>query len=324
VDWSGCGSVGPLRLFSAGSPALPWFTAESIRACPRLGALLGGRVELSSVTLEHVRVRPGPRFAALREVAARAARASRASARGAAPAPGVAAGSLPSVSLQDVTLELELGRVSFPFGPFDVKAALQAREDGRELSASAHLPGGARAKLGAFLFRDGGGATLSLLLEHLRAELLPPELWDRLPVRPSAGAVSLEVRGNARERGRQGELQLSVRSRDLQLSGERLAPGPVGPFAFSSRARLHWDADARRASLAEGRLCLGTGTDVCLQLAAEVSGRGERPVRLAMRAQELPFAATVAALPEALRPAPSRCAARSPAPRSGSSPPRWT
>ncbi len=111
-----------------------------------------------------------------------------------------------------------------------------------------------------------------------------------------------------------GELALEVVRRgpdvaDLSLSltggsvdDPRLAAVPVGPIAVTLSGRLRWDAAARSAELARGRLAIGPG--VGADVDASWVSRPEPRASLSLRAEKVSWEALVAALPEALRPVP--------------------
>lgn len=309
VDWLFRARVRDLRVRPArGGDPSPLAVAD-VRVRPRLLPLLGGRVELASVTLEGVQVDLARGTGELERLARRLAgdRPATGRASGADPAPGPT-GPLPSLHVRDLYLRppARPGAPDDWAGPFDLDAA--ARRDGASLSLSVtfDLPGGGSGAVDAA--RDGDRLSLRVGARVLLPADLPAGLAARLPVRPSAGELRVlaDLRGDGALRTGAGTVRLEATH--LSLDGRAVGPTPAGPFQGSVDLALSWSGGGARVSLDRGTITLGDGSRPDASASASVRGQLARApadlpsLSLELRAEQVSWEALLAALPAGLRP----------------------
>lgn len=189
-------------------------------------------------------------------------------------------------------------RLSGPvaIGPLDVDLSLSRGEAGDRADGTVRLPGGGRAALTGS--RDASGWRA-----RVRAALGPGDLPAALrggATRLERGEGDLDVSLEAPLDLSRADARVELLAREVFLSGEHVAPEPVGPLRGSASGLLAWDARARRIALREGVLSLAGA--VTVQAAGELGADGPRPFSLSLRADGVDWGAAVAALPPQLAP----------------------
>jgi penicillin-binding protein 1A len=298
VDWIGRAIVGPVVVPAARPGSSPVLRAERVVVRPSLTGLLAGRIEPASVRLLRVRLVPGPGGSELRDLVARL-RAARPGGLG----PGASGGrrGVPAIRFRDLHVSLERGGRPVDVGPLGADLELEpgAAGEATVLRGRVLLPGGGRVDVEAR--RDGDAARIRAELAASFPGDLPAAIARRLPAALADGRLegSLELSGDPDLRSGTGRLDL--RLRDVFLSGRRVGPEPLGPFAGAARGSLRWDLRAGTASLADGRLELGAGEAAAAAAASIRSGADPR-LAVELAVDRLPWRDLLAALPAALRP----------------------
>ncbi len=294
MDWLLRAEVGPVTVPASRPGAPDLLRVERVVVRPSLAALLRGRVEPGAVTLDGVRIEPGPGGAELRRAWERAA--SRPLAAG-----GSRGGALPSLHLRRVQVVLDApGARSVDVGPFDADASIDRGTDRARLLVHVGLPGGGGASLD--LKRRGGGAELEAEVEASLPADLPLGAAARLPVEVPTGRLRarLDARGTPDLRSASGELR--AEAREVTVAGSRIGPAPVGPFAARFEGTFSWDAAARRASLDIGRISSGDSSRLAASIKGTVTWGTDANLALELRAEDVPWSEVLAALPPELRP----------------------
>ncbi len=307
VDWTFHLVAGPVVVPSRARDAPPAATVERITVRLRLLALLGGRIEAAEVALDRVRVEAGARGEALSDLAAAfAARVP--------PARGAAASTAPDVAFSNVTVRIGLTRgaraVVADVGPLSGTVVVERDPAGAGATAHAALrfPGAGR---GEVRLRWGDGpAVLTARLRRIDAEAIPAALRARLPFEVTGGTLDVAVDAPHLVGLKRGEARIDAALDRGEVRWDRLAAGPMGPFALRLRGTVQWDLPERRAALAEARLDLGASGRAGIALDVQASGRPEPLFELAARADALDWEAAVAALPATLAPPPEAPAVR--------------
>ncbi len=290
VGWRGTVTLGPVELPGEAPNAPPVVRIDRVTVHPRLRALLSGRVEVHRVVLSGVQVEAGPSGQELRALVERL-RAPR-EGSGAAPASASRAPRVwPEVRLEDVRLAFEReGRVEW--GPLSARVEVEEAEGTRQLTVKATPPGGGTATLR--LTSSDTGVTGTLEGQGLAAGALlalgePPVGLDGGTLE---GSLIMEDSGAT----------FSVAVKDLRVNHERLAPGPVGPWAFSAEGRLRWQWARRHVALEALKVTVGAHRDVQVEASGEATWSAEPRFELRARLLPVTFAQAVAALPPALVP----------------------
>src|SRR5690349_10295555 len=166
VDWIGRVRLGPVEIAS-GPNAAPLVEIASVRVRPRYSALLLGRVEPASLSLNDVRVHAGPRGQVLRDLVSRLQAAKTRREPSAGPREGSA--------LRLIVERLIVDAGAETLGPFAGVTTLTRSPAGPAVEARVRLPDGGRAQL---QLRAGGEATpaLDASFEGVSAATVPPSL----------------------------------------------------------------------------------------------------------------------------------------------------
>jgi penicillin-binding protein 1A len=291
VDWLFRISFGPVSTRPAQAGATPALAIDRVRVRPNLLALLGGRVEPASIRLEGVRVAPAAGWPS--PPATNRARAG----GGADLAPDE--GDLPVVRFRDLVVELPIGDGVVELGPFHADVEGRRTGDGDEFEADLRLPGGGSGR--AEVVRDGREVRATIRLEHVGPGALPRALAsDALAVDAGRLAVQAHAQGPRDLSRIDGRFLLSAEG--VVLRGPRLAARPVGPVRVEASASVHWDARSRRAAVSRGEVVLLDSVRVALE--GEATLAPGLPFQVSLRADDVDYAAAVAALPDALAPGP--------------------
>jgi len=297
VDWLGRVAFGPVSV-PASRPGLPPVVrVERVRVGPRWLALLAGRAEAGTVTLEGARVEAGDRGEEIAALAGRLRARPRSAARG-IPAPAAAP---PDVRFHDLTVALGPLRQGGPplvVGPLE-GAVAPGRSADDPLRAEVRLPAGGRVRVE--WTRGGRSGALRASVSGLGAGDLPEAVRALLPFEVSGGALhaSLESEGLART----GSARLEAEASGLVLEGERLASEPVGPMGAAFRGTLRWDAAAGRLALEDGAVTLGERDAIRAGVAGELVLGEDARFSVEVRADRIDYAAALEALPLQLVPA---------------------
>lgn len=293
-------SFGPVTIPGTRPVDPPVVLIDRVHVRARLGALLAGRAEPSSVWLQDVRIEAGRGGRALAELGARLP--GHAPRRVAPGAPGHAAQDEakeerddPYVSVRGLRVHLTVAGRDVEIGPLAVNVR-RDRRDGRErIQGELLAPGGGRGALSAT--REGSGWRGAAHLGGIGPAALP-EAARELPVTLAAGTLSLELTGEAPADLSRARLRGRIAAEDVALAGDRLGEEPIGPISAFATGVLEWDGAERRLALRDGALTLPG--DLRVALAGEARLGPSVPFSLAVRADQVDFAAFVAALPPAL------------------------
>lgn len=293
-------SFGPLALrVRGGDPPVVRVERALVRAS--FPALLRGRLEPASLLLGDVRVTPGPDGRDLRELVTRL-RAPRAFPTGdvPVPAPGGSTRDLPKLKLRGVVVALPLGGGVVAVGPLDADVVASRGAGGPRVRAVLTLRSGGRAVLAAE--RGEAGWRARLRVAGVVPAALPPPLRGGAAAGLAEGSLSLEVEAEAPADLSRAIARTRVDVDGLVLSGERIAPQPLGPLRVSASGTLEWDGAARRIALRDG-------TATLLRTVASVSGElalgPPATFSATLGVERLDYGALVAALPAALAVPPS-------------------
>ena len=294
VDWLFRAELGALAVPASRPGAEALLRVERVVVRPRIASLLRGRIEPGTVTLEGVRVVPGPGAVELRRAW------ERLRSRPAGSGPGAAA-ALPDLHLRrlEVVLGAE-GERSPAVGPLDVDVALDRDAEGTRLRVRLGLPGGGGGTLE--LRRGAAGAAIVAELEASLPGDLPRALAARLPADLTVDRLKARFDARGGPDLRSGTGALHAEARGVRASGPRVGPEPLGPFAARLDGAIGWDAAARRATLDAGRIELGHS----FQVAASIHGTAEwgagPHVALELRGDDVPWSSLLSALPPDLQP----------------------
>ena len=297
VDWLGRVAFGPVAV-PASRPGLPAVVrVERVRVGPRWLALLAGRAEAGTVTLEGARVEAGSRGEEIAALAGRLRARPRAAARG-VPSP---AADPPEVRFHELTVvlgPLSHGGPPLVLGPFDGAVAPGRSADG-PLRVEVRLPAGGRVR--AEWTRGGRSGALRASVAGLGADDLPEAVRALLPFEISGGTLhaSLASEGPAQA----GSARIEAEANGLVLEGERLAPEPVGPIRAAFRGVLRWDAAAGRVALEDGILAVGEHGAIHAGVSGEVILGEDPSFTFEAHADRIDYAAALEALPPQLVPA---------------------
>jgi penicillin-binding protein 1A len=285
-------SFGPLVLPGGAPRDPPALRAERVKARPRLGALLAGRVEPASVELSDARIAVGP---ALERLRAHAEGERPIAERG---EDGDRRGRL-VVRFRRLTVVVTGGARALELGPIDGDLTRERDGAGERISLDLRLPGGGRASLDAERAPgDGWRARAS-------AARLGPGLVAHAGGMASlaGGSVSIEAEGAAAPHLASAEGHVRVGADGIVLAGARVGPAPLGPIRAEAEGTLLWNGRNRRLSLAGGRASLLGAIEADVE--GDVALVPGLPFSFALRASGVEFAAAVAALPRALAPPPA-------------------
>jgi hypothetical protein len=288
VDWLFRVTFGPVATRPSRPGAAPAVHVQWVKVRPSLTALLAGRVEPASIGLSGVRIDPRGEAGGGRERSPSAAAATRD--RGDE--------SIPTVHFRDVVVALPWDGGTVDLGPIRGTATFEREGDELVVRADVRAPGGASAIV---TVRRGAELRLDATVEEVGPETLP-EAWRGRAVRLAGGALSAAVVAKAPRDLSRIEGHVSALAEGVVLAGARLAPAPVGPMRLEADGDVALDLRARRATL--------RGGEVRLLDAVQVAVEGEAALGLAptfsvsLRADDLDYAAAVAALPAALAPGP--------------------
>jgi len=300
--------LGPIVVPSRTAGAPPLLAIDRTTVRPRLLALLNGRVEAASVTLDGVRVEGGSKGEALAELAhacdsGRIRRSNR-----------TASGPVRAVTLafsrSFVTFgqAADAGALAADLGPFAGRATLG--RDGAEATARIDFQ---MPVTGGGVVHVRWGAGRGALGANLRG-LVPaslPEIWRaRLPIDSTAGSLDLDVDAPTLTASGAGEARIQGVLRGLELRSDRLAPGLVGPITLRLTATARWDLRAGSLELDQARIGLGDGAHVSAPLRVALATRPEPWIEMETAASALDWDALLAALPPALAPPPEAPAVR--------------
>jgi hypothetical protein len=294
VDWMGRAVLSPIVVPASRGDRPPLLRVERVLVRPSVASLLAGRLAVATVTLEGVRLAPGPGAEELRRLLDRPqGRAG----TGTAPSRGA-----PALFVRDlvVILERRAGDAPLEIGPFG--AELEASPDGSasRLRGRLLLPGGGRV---AGELRRGESA--AILRADIAATLpgdLPRALAAALPLRFPSGRIEGEVEARAPVEAGGWTARFRLGARGVSMGGPPLGALDVGPLEAHAVGEVRWDAATRRAELAQSRLALGTSGRASAGLQATLS-LGE-PSRLSFEvvADRVEWGELLAALPPALQP----------------------
>lgn len=288
-------NFGPLTIRAERRGAPPLLRAERVRVRASLTALLAGRIEPASVRLFAVRLVPGARLEELRAFAERLRpRAEPATASG--EAPRAAPRDWPAIHLRDAVVVLRLHGRDVEFGPLDVSVARERQADADDLDLLVTHRRGGRAWAQLHRAKDGFKLRASVL--ELGPEVLPPALAGSA-VRWSDGTVSADLSLSGSPAGR-ATGRIRARLARAWLSGERLAPEPVGPITVDVEGALEGDLAERRIALREGSLRLLGAVEARVDAEARL-GPG-LPISVTLDAPAVDFRMLADSLPPPLRP----------------------
>lgn len=296
VDWLGRVAFGPISV-AASRPGLPPVVRlERVRVGLRWLALLAGRAEAGTVTIEGARIEAGDRGQEIAALEGRLRARPRAAARGARAPAAVP----PEVRFSEVTVvmgPLRPGGPPLAIGPLD-GAVAQGRSADEPLRAEVRLPAGGRVHVE--WTRGGRSAALRASVAGLGAEDLPEAVRALLPFDVARGVLDASLASDGPSQA--GSARIEARVNGLVLEGERLASEPVGPMRAAFRGTLRWDAAAGRVAVEDGVLAVGEREAIRIAVSGEVV-QGEDP-RFAVetRADRVGYAAALEALPSQLVP----------------------
>jgi hypothetical protein len=289
--------MGPVVLGPPGE-GIPLLVLDRVTVQPRLWRLLIGRLEAGTVTLQGVHVHAGwrgERFADL----ARAFHPVRP--RATSPGPGQDGPAPPVVAFSGLEVGFEgspSGRPPVVCGP--VGGLVHLDRLGERTHASIVTEGPGRSEGAIDATWGGGPGALWIRIHGLGAEALPAGLRAELPFEIRAGAVDLAFEAPQLEALARGEGQLTLATRNLAVSAERLAPEPVGPLPVHLSGHVRWDAVAQTAALEQATVALDDAGRAALKASLSVAARPDPHFELALRATSLDWTALAASLPPAL------------------------
>jgi monofunctional biosynthetic peptidoglycan transglycosylase len=96
------------------------------------------------------------------------------------------------------------------------------------------------------------------------------------------------------------EARVRVTGEDVRIAGDRIAEEPLGPFRATAAGTLVWDATERRLAFKD--LALAVADALRVDVSGELRLGAGVPFRVALRADDVDYAALVDALPPVLRP----------------------
>jgi hypothetical protein len=288
-------SFGPLEIPRPGGGP-PLLRAQRVTVRPSLLALLRGRLEPATVLLGDVRVLPGPGGRDLEGFVAQVRRRRVFRETPGARDEGDAAGGrdLPKLKLRGLVVVIPRRGEALELGPIDADVRVRRSAEGPRLDATVSLRRGGRIVLDA---ARADGAWRASLHARLRPEAIPPALRSAAATL-AGGEATLDVEAEAPADLSRATASLRAGVEGLVLTGERVAPEPVGPLDATASARVAWDRPSRRVVLSDGV--------ATLQHAAAGTASGELHLgppatfTAALRAEGVEWGSVVAALPRAL------------------------
>jgi penicillin-binding protein 1A len=219
-------SFGPLVLPGAAPHEPPVLRAERVKARPRLGALLAGRIEPASVELSDAKVAIGPAMQRLRALVEEGRRAAPAGAER-----SERRGRL-FVRFRRLTAAVAAGGRALELGPVDGELTRERDGAGERIALALRLPGGGRVAVDA----DVDGAEVHVVVST-DGIVLAGERVGPAPLGPIHADAEGTLRWNGRERrlslaGGRASVLGAIRA---EVEGE-LALGPGLPFSLALRA----------------------------------------------------------------------------------------
>ena len=303
VGWFGSVRLEDLRLAGPPGSEQATLSAQEVVVEPSLGALLGGHLRPKAIDLRWVRLHPGPKGEALRELLHRA-EAKRGAAAATPAAPPGPHSQPPLVQVRDLYVDLPTKNATetATLGPLSFKARWWHEASELHWDIAGGLLEG---KSGSFAFRgqwDGPSETgkVRAELDKLRFVDLPPGWFQGFSAQPLDGSISGDIEAErTADEAVFGSAHLKTAA--LSVSWPRLASEPVAPLDVGVQGSWRWDPAPRTFSLNQAKISLNGGD---VDLVTTVSLGPPKTLEVDLSVDQLDLQKTINSLPPALQPPP--------------------